>query len=340
MNDVIEVSYTGDLLAHRRCRRAWAYEKHAGFLPYEQVQAMEGRLLHHAMEWLSRRFRDDGVLASRDDVREQLERFFRVLRSRGITTAFATKQEVLDRITGNLFDGGALREPVRAAIVGAEHTEYELRSVKKVIAADFAGKGRIVLTGIIDLVLQQPDALEYRRVWQWEDRSALTGAVARLHEAAAPGDREIWDFKASRAGSPHLVDYVRQVVTYAALYRERTGQLPRRCVIFFVNEPDRDKALLSVPIDEGLVDAAVAWTIAQVADLRATVTDFEHDPSLVVGGTVHKRDEPVGQRVDEVLRAQCTGCAQRFDCEEWTTALGSTPGDVKRDVDPYEVGRN
>ena len=47
MNDVIEVSYTGDLLAHRRCPRAWAYEKHAGFVPYEQVQAMEGRLLHH-----------------------------------------------------------------------------------------------------------------------------------------------------------------------------------------------------------------------------------------------------------------------------------------------------
>jgi hypothetical protein len=32
MSDVIEVSYTGDLLAHRRCARAWAYEKYAGFL--------------------------------------------------------------------------------------------------------------------------------------------------------------------------------------------------------------------------------------------------------------------------------------------------------------------
>src|SRR5689334_21543080 len=27
VTDVIEVSYTGDLLAHRRCARAWAYEK-------------------------------------------------------------------------------------------------------------------------------------------------------------------------------------------------------------------------------------------------------------------------------------------------------------------------
>ena len=40
MHDVIEVSYTGDLLGHRRCPRAWCYEKQAGFHPYEQVQAM------------------------------------------------------------------------------------------------------------------------------------------------------------------------------------------------------------------------------------------------------------------------------------------------------------
>ena len=44
MNEVIEVSYTGDLLAHRRCPRAWAYEKHVGFVPYEQVQLQHRRV--------------------------------------------------------------------------------------------------------------------------------------------------------------------------------------------------------------------------------------------------------------------------------------------------------
>ena len=144
MSDVIEVSYTGDLLAHRRCPRAWCYENHAGFVPYEQVQAMEGRLLHHAMEWMSRRYADGGGLAVRDELREQLERFYRVLRSRGITTAFTTRDEVLDRITDNLFRGEALRRPVEAAVRGAEHTEYELKSVRKVLKTDFAGKNRIL----------------------------------------------------------------------------------------------------------------------------------------------------------------------------------------------------
>lgn len=340
MNDVVEVSYTGDLLAHRRCPRAWCYEKHAGFVPYEQVQAMEGRLLHHAMEWMSRRHREDGKLATQEQLREQMEHFYRVLRSRGITTAFTTKEEVLQRITGNIFKKGTLRRPVEAAIRGAEHTEYELRSVRKVLEADFAGKSRILLTGIIDLVLQQQDPLTYERVWDWEDLKLLTGEPKLKQEIATPGQREIWDIKGSKSKTPYLVDYVRQVVTYAALYRERTGELPDRCVLFFVNEPDDGRALLSVPIDDAIVEAGLRWTVEQVADLQETLTSFESGPDNVEGGTVLRRDRPVGERVDEVLRAQCTGCAQRFDCPEYTAHLGSTSKKVKRDVSPFVVTKN
>lgn len=340
MSDVIEVSYTGDLLAHRRCPRAWAYEKHAGFVPYEQVQAMEGRLLHHAMEWMSRRFREDGKLVVRDEVRDQLAHFYRVLRSRGISTAFTAREETLDRIIGNLFRGKALRSPVAAAVRGAEHTEYELRSVRKVLATEFAGKNRILLTGIIDLVLQQRDPLTYQQVWRWEDVDSLQGKVRDGHEAAATGDREIWDIKGSRIKTPYLIDYVRQVITYAALFRERTGELPRRCVLFFVNEKRDEDALLSIPVDDVLVDSGLRWTVDQVADLQSTLTSFERDPEAVAGGTVLRRECPVGERVDDVLKTQCTGCAQRFDCVEYTTHLGSTPESVKRDVSLYTVGKN
>jgi len=340
MSDVIEVSYTGDLLAHRRCPRAWAYEKHAGFVPYEQVQAMEGRLLHHVMEWMSRTYREEGNLASREEVFEQLERFYRILRSRGITTSFASRQEVLERITSNLFRGRGLRKPVAAAIRGAEHTEYELRSVRKVLNTEFAGKSRILLTGIIDLVLQQQDPLTYQQVWRWDDIESLEGQAEPGDDDAAPGDREIWDIKGSRIKTPYLIDYVRQVITYAALFRERTGTLPRRCVLFFVNEARDEDALLSIPADDEVVDSGLRWTVAQVADLQRTLTSFEDDPGAVPGGTVLRRERPVGDRVDEVLSTQCTGCAQRFDCEEYTTHLGSTAGRVKNDVSLYTVTKN
>lgn len=342
MSDVIEVSYTGDLLAHRRCRRAWAYEKHAGFVPYEQVQAMEGRLLHHGMEWLSREFAATRNLATRSELRQQLEHYYRVLRSRGITTAFSSRDEVLERILDNLYAGETkMHRAVSAVIRGAVHTEYPLRSVKKVLPAKFAGKSKIMLTGIIDLVTQQPDALTYHRVWRWTDEEALEGKVVAEEIAAAPGDEEIWDFKASKAKTHYLIDYVRQVVTYAGLYRERTGRLPSRCVIYFVNERDEVKGLLAVPVDDNIVDAAVEWTVGEVEQLRATTLDFESDPLSIEGGSALLRDQPIGDRVDDDLKAQCTGCGQRFDCGEYVAHLGpGKAGEPKRDVDPLAVGRN
>src|SRR6266516_3503163 len=141
MSDVIEVSYTGDLLAHRRCRRAWAYEKRAGFHPYEVVQAMEGRLVHHAMEWLTRQHQEAFGRrrhVTEAELRSQMEHYFRVLWARGIRTAFASKQETIDRVVGNLYPGGRIDPVVKAVIEGAQHTEYELRAVKKVLPADAA----------------------------------------------------------------------------------------------------------------------------------------------------------------------------------------------------------
>src|SRR6202042_2026935 len=128
----------------------------------------------------------------------------------------------------------------------------ELRAVKKVLhadAADFAGKSRILLTGILDLVVQQLEPLTYDRTWVWDSVETLEGHLEERFLAAAPGDVEIWDYKATRARSPFCNDYVRQLLTYAALYRDRTGELPARCVLFFINEPpDRGRRLLAVDV--------------------------------------------------------------------------------------------
>jgi DNA helicase II / ATP-dependent DNA helicase PcrA len=344
LNEVIEVSYTGDLLAHRRCPRAWAYEKHVGFSPYEQVQAMEGRLLHHAMEWLCRRYEAESELAPRGVLAEQLEHYYAVLRARGITTAFTSREKVLKRILENLYmadsEDAALKKPVAAVVRGAQHTEYQLRSVKKVVAAQFAGKSKILLTGIIDLVLQQTDPLTYGRAWVWDDEEKLEGHLEEAEVKAQSGEEEIWDFKATRAKTKYLIDYIRQVATYAALYRERTGQLPVRCVLFFVNEPKEADQLVAVPVSESLVEHAVQWTEDQVEDLRSTTVEFAKDPASIVGGSLLLREEPVGERITEDLRAQCTACGQRFDCEEYATFLGSSAENPKREVDTHSVERS
>lgn len=322
MNDVIEVSYTGDLLAHRRCARAWAYEKYAGFHPYEQVQAMEGRLIHHAMEWLTQFYRDHKRHANKDELEAQIRHYFRVLWARGIRTAFVSKEETVKRVVGNLYPNGTIHTTVQAAIEGAQHTEYELRTVRKLVRADFAGKGRLLLTGILDLVVQQQNPLTYPLTWQWTDVAKLEGVPAASQTSAVMGDLEIWDYKGSQSDTPYTGDYVRQLLTYSALYRERTGQLPKRCVLFFVNERETRRQLLAVPVNDALVQSALEWTVKQVQELRQTTLQFGADPTSVPGGELEKRNLSVGERVSTELTKQCTACGYRCDCKEYIAHLG------------------
>src|SRR5437016_1472469 len=200
MRDVIELSYTGDLLAHRRCARAWSFEKQAGFYPYEQVQAMEGRLVHHGLEWLSRQFSDVQKRKRHPtaaELRGQLEHYFRVLWSRGLRTTFASKDETLTRVVGNLYPGGTIHPTVKAVVEGAQHTEYEIRSVRKLLPRLPGGKSKLLLTGVLDLVVQQQEPLTYERTWQWSSVANLDGNAVKAKTRAKTMDVEIWDYKGS-----------------------------------------------------------------------------------------------------------------------------------------------
>lgn len=336
--DVIEVSYTGDILAHRRCSRSWAFEKYVGFRPYEQIQAMEGQLVHHGMEWLTRQYILSGKQehATAEATRTHLDQFFSILWARGIKTAFADKQTTLDRVIGNLFPGGAMHPTVRAVVEGALHEEYSIKAVRKVLPGAFGGKSRILLTGIVDLVVQQEHVVAYEREWRWTNLEAMLGALDKRRSQGETGDVEIWDYKASRASTPHLADYARQVLTYAALYRDSAGVLPARCVIFFLNERNRAEQLVSVEVSEDAVTAALRWTEEQVARLRATMRAFELNPSGVQGGELDLADAPAGDRITSELKAQCTTCSVRFDCTSYAASLGPK----KRDIDIYDVTKN
>jgi hypothetical protein len=253
-----------------------------------------------------------------------MERHFRVLWSRGLRTAFTSKTATLHRVPEALFPKGRKDSTVRIAVEGALHTEYEIRAVRQLIQANFFGKRRMLLTGIIDLVVQQQNPLQYSRVWSWTSRDDLEGKVTETVLKARENDLEVWDYKGSRAGTPYKTDYVRQLLTYAALYRERTGVLPSRCVLFFVNERSKPDQLVVVLIDEDIIERSLKWTIHQVRELRKTAIKFEQDPTSVDGGSLHLLTRPVGQRVDGELKKQCTACGLRFDCSEYIAHLSRT----------------
>lgn len=334
MHDVIEASYTGDILGHRRCRRAWSYEKHAGFQKYEQVQAMEGRLIHHAMEWMTSQFRQKGAHATRIELDTQLERHFRVLWARGVRTAFTAKRVVLDRILDCVIPNGILHPTVQMAIEGATHTEYELRAVRRLIPNP-NGREKLLLTGILDLVIQQR-GFTYPRSWIWTSQQNLVGQPTASPIVAQPNDIEIWDYKGLRSDTSFLTDYVIQLLTYASLYEERTGDLPRRCVLFFLSEPDQTRQLLTIEVDRQIVDLALDWTLQQVDEIQNTIAQFQRDPLSVIGGKLELRNLPVGQKVTSELRNQCTTCTRRFDCQEYSSFLGGP----HRDIDIDDIFKN
>ena len=345
MSDLIEVSYTGDLLAPRRCARAWASEKHVGLHPYEQVQAMEGHLVHHAMEWLTGQYRATGQHAAYQDLYQQLERYFGVLWAKGIRTTFASKKDTLERVAELLYPKPA-HQPlpeVQVAVEGAIHEEYPLRSVRKVIPAKYGGKERILLTGVLDVVVQQRAQFTYQQVWTWTDKKELTGQPDTNQTITAlKDDIEIWDYKGTRLSRHYLDDYVRQVVTYAALLEDRIT-MPKRCVLFFTNEPDPQRRLLAIPIDPEVVAASIEWTLEQVRELRVTELQMQRDPLSLQGGDLRLRDEPVlADRGTNELKQQCTACGQRFDCGAYRANLerGQTRPTLPADVDRLNVKKN
>jgi hypothetical protein len=334
MRDVIEASYTGDILAHRRCRRAWAYEKHVGFHKYEQSQAMEGRLVHHAMEWLTTFYRKYQRHAAAPELEAQLHAFFRVLWARGIRTQWERKQDVLDRVRDRLFPQAVMHATVQHAIEGAAHIEYELRAVHP-LPPHPGRASKLLLTGVMDLVLRQT-GFTYPLSWVWKSLKDLDGEVREDAVTAAGGEVEIWDYKATSASTGFMADYVLQLLTYGGLYAERAGALPVRGVLFFINESDPRRQLLSVVMDPAVVQAALRWTITQISEIQDTIDQCEQDPLAVSGGELALSALPRGQKITAELRKQCTGCSWRFDCDEYRTHVG----DSSAEVDIYNVFKN
>jgi len=344
MSDVVEVSYTGDILAHRRCPRAWAYHRHVGLHPYEQVQAMEGLLAHHAMEWLTIFYRENGRHANAEELAEQLLNRYSVLRSRGVRSEFVKKIVIVTRVVSILFPLAApasipagtfdknapLDDVVRACVEGAVHTEYEIKSVQGLTGGGYPGKSKYLLRGVLDLVRQESGTFEYQRVFEITDAADCSGVLKAGHIKTRTDDVEIWDYKASKPTTPYIGDYVRQLLTYAAIYHQHTGSFPKRCVLAFLRQPKKGTLadhLVAIPIDQSLVDAALNWTTSQVGAMGASVTTFRANPLTIPGG-----DEGSGT-ISKELRNQCTACGQRFDCSSYSSVAPS-------DCDPSRIDKN
>ena len=167
---------------------------------------------------------------------------------------------------------------------------------------------------------QESGTFEYHRVYEISDPGDCSGSLKPGNVKTSTDDVEIWDYKASKPNTPYIGDYVRQLLTYAAIYHRHTGSLPKRCVLAFLRQPKKGtlaEHLVAIPINQSLVDAALKWTTNQVGAIGTSVTTFRGNPKVIPAG-----DEGSG-KISKELRNQCTACGQRFDCASYSAVAPS-----------------
>ena len=348
-------TYTGDLNSHDRCKRAWAYEKHAHFSPPEQVQAVFGNLYHSALEWLAKAHHQfANKLRTEPDSEEfgkVLLKKLRMLRAQGIHSKVendeSIKGMVLRKVSPSHTDTKAtttLHPDFELIIKSAERTEVDLKAPVDLKThlptwnkAVFRDNERLHLRGIVDVVRSISNPMQFDRLWEWNSTHTDGKAVPRT-VLGKVGDLELWDYKSTNYDPNQILQYVNQMLTYAYIYEKTHNERPVRCVLFFIGEvkspgqtqvPER---FIVIEADNKTVnEKSFQNTLSQVEQIQETINTFENDPASLEGGDVN------GDLDDEVATNQCILCMKRWDCSTYAKySIGKT-GNLSKDVDLYAI---
>jgi hypothetical protein len=186
-------------------------------------------------------------------------------------------------------------------------------------------------------VLQYFNALEgptlYPRVADTEHRLQADQASFILHgvvdllvqgPASTAADCEIWDYKGtSRLGMTpaDIQTYTFQMQVYARLYELKHGSLPRRVVLYLLNELDGPtcpttrpvNALLDIDASNGLDPSDIAHAMAEFS---TTVGMIERD---------RQTDMWMPAAVGCISEKDCAICDLRWDCPTPNGGTGVAP---------------
>lgn len=243
-------SVTSDILAFRRCPRHYGAVAVHKYAPAMQSQLYFGTVIHQVLDRCHAYFQGKmnpatkGKLPTDDDVETFFDDVQKGLRSHGI---YATSSYLRDKALRVLKLFNSLEGPhLYPRVVDTEHR----------LQAD---QGSHILYGVVDLLAQTPSASSY------------------------PQDCEMWDYKGTRRpnSSKDLENYLFQMRVYARLYQLKHGVLPKRALLYFLNELDdekisveerRKRAVMEVPLSPSEIDRAMKVfqkTVKDIEEARA-----------------------------------------------------------------------
>lgn len=299
-------SVTQDIVSFRRCARQYgAFNVHK-YAPAYQTQAYFGTILHQVLDRCHAHFHgtldsstknslpDNGIILRDDEIVDYFNDVKQAVKAK--TTKPVPPSDIVKYFI-------EVENALKSQGIWAINQELRLKAVR---------------------LLQYFNALEgqtlYPKVRDTEHRLQADRTTHILHgvvdllvdsdpQKADPADCEMWDYKGSsflNVKSKDLKNYEFQMRVYAKLYELKHGVLPKKAILYFLNELDGStcpskrpvNALLEVSINSQDIDDAVnefAQTVVQIEQARST-------------------DQWQPASFNSISEKDCNICDLRWDC--------------------------
>ncbi len=223
-------SFTGHIRMYETCPRQYQFYREYNFTPSRSPDTFFGLLVHQTIEKIHRI-----VLGGPQD------RQIAILTELKIRNLFEQTFFFLSNTDMPLIDASEKEKAFEQVMNYFLQNQLELYRVIKTEENISVVKEQYILTGKIDLIMQ------------------------------VDGKLEVLDFKTSkRQDNPELLDaYERQLHMYAHALEQRDGRRPERLLLYWTEEPRKEKALMVFPYQSEMVEDTVSRFTAVVNKIEA-----------------------------------------------------------------------
>lgn len=224
-------SFTSHITMYETCPRQYQFYRHYKFAPSRPADTFFGLLVHQTLEIIHHIVLDGQfAILTEAKLRELFDQTFTFLSRTNMNVIDASKKEKAFEHVMNYF----------------RQNQLEIFQVKQVEERVSIDKAEYILTGVLDVVLEQD------------------------------GSREILDFKTARRpadNSDYLDTCERQLYMYAHALEQRDGKRPERLLLYWTEEPLKKDALVVFHYQQEKVEKTVEQFETKVTHIQAR--DFD-----------------------------------------------------------------
>ena len=260
-------SITGDIISYSICPRQYGFYRFLGYVPSNPTQEWYGSIIHRFLKRAHLYFLKNGKVPDEKVAEEIFHRIESAMEAEGVRASSEKARE------------SALTVLKKFCKVEGERffssvLEAELQLIKEL--------DNFILYGIVDVLKKEGETFE------------------------------IWDYKGMRRpderktfGREKLERYRKQMFVYGYLFKERSGEFPKRAVLYFMNEllncEKRPESAVYV------VDFEKEETVKEV---EAFISEFKR----IVEEIEKSRETNSWELPAEIDEETCKQCDFRFDC--------------------------